>query len=131
MSVKIDAMDKVTSDLLARYGKLIKDEVAKEVVAAGKTALADVKARSPVRAKGGGAYQKSWAMRKETNVRGDVTRVIIHNKKHYRLTHLLENGHQKRNGGRTKAFPHIALAQEQADRDLEAGIIRAVGEAGL
>ncbi len=131
MSVKIDAMDKVTSDLLARYGNLVKDEVAKEVVAVGKTALADVKARSPVRAKGGGAYQKSWAMRKEANVRGDVIRVIIHNKKYYWLTHLLANGHQNRDGGRTKAFPHIALAQEQADRDLEAGIIRAVGEAGL
>lgn len=131
MSVKIDAMDKITSDLLVRYGRIIKDDVSKEVVAVGKTALADVKARSPVRAKGGGAYQKSWAMRKETNVRGDVTRVIIHNKKHYRLTHLLENGHQMRNGHRSKEYPHIAPAQEQADRDLEAGIIRVIGEAGL
>lgn len=131
MSVKIDAMDKVTSDLLARYGRIIKDEVSKEVVAVGKTALADVKARSPVRAKGGGAYQKSWAMRKETNVRGDVTRVILHNKKHYRLTHLLENGHQKRNGGRVEGIPHIAPAEDAAAKSLEDGLRQIIETTGV
>lgn len=34
---------------------------------------------------------------------------------HYRLTHILENGHALRQGGRTRAFPHIKYGQEIAE----------------
>lgn len=37
---------------------------------------------------------------------------------HYRLTHLLEWGHRTRNGGMTKAFPHIQFGEEIAQRRL-------------
>ena len=63
-----------------------------------------------------GAYTKDWAVDK----RGSRTSVVtglngysVYNKKHYQLTHLLENGHQSRKGGRVKAFSHIAPVNEQ------------------
>ncbi len=40
-------------------------------------------------------------------------------KPYFRLTHLLENGHAKRNGGRTKAYPHIKYGEEFAKANYE------------
>ena len=31
----------------------------------------------------------------------------VHNKNHYQIIHLLEKGHQSRNGGRVRAFEHV------------------------
>lgn len=48
---------------------------------------------------------------------------IVYNEKHYRLTHLLEYGHDVivngRKVGRAKAYPHIADAAEQGVKDFE------------
>ncbi len=37
----------------------------------------------------------------------------------HRLSHLLENGHATRSGGRTRAFPHFAKGQEWLDNNAE------------
>ncbi len=37
----------------------------------------------------------------------------VYNKNHFQLTHLLEHGHQSRNGGRVKEFAHIAPVNDQ------------------
>ena len=52
----------------------------------------------------------------ENNSLGTV--YTVHARK-YQLTHLLENGHAKRNGGRTKAQPHIAKGETLAIKELK------------
>lgn len=65
-----------------------------------------------------GDYAKSWTYRK---VKG---KFIVHNKDHYRLTHLLEKSHALRNGGRSRAQPHIKPVEQQMIRDFEADLRR-------
>lgn len=73
------------------------------------------------------AYNKSWRMRKKVKKRSSGIKAICYNEKHDRLTHLLEDGHAKVNGGRTNAYPHIRPVEERAEDDLIANIKNWIG----
>ena len=73
-----------------------------------------------------GRYAKSWAVKK-TKETANALEVTVHSKNRYMLTHLLENGHAKRGGGRVAAIPHIAPAEETAIKSLEQNIERELG----
>ena len=60
----------------------------------------------------GHKYRAGWTS--EVEQRRLYNSATVYNKKHYRLTHLLEYGHATRNGGRTRAFEHIAPINEEA-----------------
>lgn len=72
-----------------------------------------------------GEYAKNWkvSVTSDTYSRYEKT---LHNQDHYRLTHLLENGHIiKRKGkviGRVRPKPHIAKAAEKTINDYEKGV---------
>ena len=57
-----------------------------------------------------GDYQKGWSVKPYTE--GKNRGFIVYNRDHYQLTHLLEKGHAKRNGGRVRAIPHIRPVEE-------------------
>lgn len=65
--------------------------------------------KSPQRP-GGGEYARSWAVKRWHE--GKATGYIVYNREHYMLTHLLEKGHAKVNGGRVRAIPHIKPVEE-------------------
>ena len=72
-----------------------------------------------------GAYAKSWAVKK-TKESSEKLEVTVHSKNRYQLAHLLEFGHAKRGGGRAKAQPHIAPAEEHGVIVLEKAIEKAL-----
>lgn len=55
-------------------------------------------------------YTKDWTYdlrRKGSSAITGLDEYSVHNRNHYQIAHLLEYGHQSRNGGRVKAYEHI------------------------
>ena len=118
--VSIEQMAEAVMDGLIEYAGLATDVMKDCVTKAGNTVKSEVKANAPVRT---GQYKKGWAVKKQKET-ANALELVVHNKKRYQLTHLLEKGHAKRGGGRVRAFPHIAPAEQAGIRELEEGIKR-------
>ena len=108
--VRIDQMAHVIMEGLQEYADLATDDMKAAVKKAGNEAKKDIQANAPVKT---GAYKKSWTV-KTTKETSNAMEVVVHSKNRYQLAHLLEFGHAKRGGGRTRAFPHIAPAEQRA-----------------
>jgi len=108
---------------LEDYAKLTTESMKAAVDKAGKTIRDEIKAGAPVRS---GKYAKSWTVK--TTGESAVTKEVTVYSRIPGLPHLLEHGHAKRNGGRTRAVVHIAPAEEkgieQFERDIEEAIRR-------
>ena len=118
----IDDMASEIMSGLQEYADLATEDMKAAVKKAGNKAKSDVQAGAPVRT---GKYKKSWAV-KTTKENANAMEVTVHSKNRYQLAHLLEFGHAKRGGGRTRAFPHIAPAEAAAaellEREVEAAL---------
>lgn len=121
--VSIEGMAAEIMEGLIKYKDLATEDMKAAVRKAGDRVKNDIRANAPVKT---GAYAKSWTVKttKETN---EYLELTVCSPKKYQMAHLLEKGHAKRGGGRVKAKPHIALAEEDAVKQLEADIEKALG----
>ncbi|HDR3890330.1 TPA: HK97 gp10 family phage protein [Bacillus cereus] len=114
------SIDNIANEIareLQRYGNEVEEklEVAKEEVA--NDLVSDLKENSP---KNTGKYAKGWRKKKDGNA------IIVHNALKPQLTHLLEKGHAKANGGRVPAQVHIDPAEEKAINEFVERVERAI-----
>ena len=107
------------SRIVAGNGKAkeTEDDMKKAVKKAGTQARKDIQENAPVKT---GAYAKSWAA-KTTKETANAMEIVVYSRNGYQLAHLLEFGH-----GRTRAFPHIAPAEERAAQTLEREVEKAL-----
>ena len=122
-TIKPEQLAKEVMSGLEKYADLTVDVLKKEIQDAGKAAKQQIEQTAPRRT---GRYAKSWSVKK-TDETTNSLQVTVHSRNRYMLTHLLENGHAKRGGGRVNGIPHIAPAEEAAMQSLETKIERALG----
>lgn len=116
--IRADGLAAAVAEELKKYSQKIADGVKDDVKTVAKECRDEIKTNSAEQFGGTGEYAKGWSNKVEFESRSDI-RIAVHNKKNYQLTHLLEKGHAKVNGGRVEGRPHIAPAEERAAEKLE------------
>jgi hypothetical protein len=103
-----DISSEIQSDLLM-YSRQIEEDIDKEAKKIAGETVVDLKNESNVGERG--LFSKGWksTVKKEKY----SISIIIHNKE-YRLTHLINDGHKMRQGGRARAFRLITKNEAKA-----------------
>ena len=116
--VKVDNLTSAIMRELDNYVGVTDEAVDKGVSETAKAAVKKLQSAHPKDSGQYGSwdksYNKGWTI---TKTKRDK-KATIHNKTDYQLTHLLEKGHAKVNGGRTRAFPHIAPVEQECEEEL-------------
>lgn len=120
--------DDFSAQLLAAmqtYTADVQTGITDAVTLVGNEAKRRLRETSPSgRRKGSKKYRSGW--RTSVQTKNGVISVVVHNRQ-YQLTHLLENGHRKRNGkGFVPARPHIAPVEQWAETEAIKAIEKAV-----
>lgn len=106
------------------YTEEIKETVEEGIIDIGQEATAEIRAIAPVyegpnKNTSKGAYKRSWTYRVDRE-RGKINVTVYAKNPHYRLTHLLENGHLNRDGTtRSRAIPHISIVNNLAEKKVD------------
>jgi hypothetical protein len=116
--VNTDQLAIELSQAVKDYTEDVQQSIDKEVRSTASKVKNEIKQNSP---RDTGEYADSWSQ-KTSRKEGNTT-VTIYNKKKPQLTHLLEFGHAKVNGGRVPGIPHIRPAYDkfvpQMEKDIE------------
>ena len=121
-TVSVDEMAAAINEGLEEYARLSTENVKKAVKKSAKAVKDQINGSAPVRT---GRYAKSWAV-KTTAESSQSLEQTVYSPSRYMLSHLLEKGHAKRGGGRVRAIPHIAPAEEMGIEMLEGLIEKAL-----
>ena len=126
--IKADQLGSAIEKELSGYADQLKADLGEVFEEVAEQALTEIRTASKNAGFEDHQYSRGWTKLVQLNKSSGIYHVTIHNKKHYQLTHLLEKGHAKTNGGRTRAFPHIGPTQEKMDRLVVDEVEKAIRE---
>lgn len=124
MAVKIDSLADAIAEELEYFESGVMEDVKQSVRSAAKSCVKELREKSPELT---GDYRHGWTSKIAFESPTDI-RVNVYNRTDYQLTHLLEDGHAKVEGGSVDAIPHIAPAAENASKLLLNGVKFKVGK---
>lgn len=122
--VRVFNLEKSVMKLLEEYGQDIGKDVAKGVEEVTPKVVDKLQTVSPKRT---GQYSRGWRGEVKNDNNGHVT-ATIYNETDWQLTHLLENGHANRDGGKTKGKKHISPTQKWAEDELYEEVVKLINE---
>lgn len=118
------------NQIMSMYSKEITDGIKENAEAMAEKTVQELKNTSPKRKrKGGGRYARRWASKKAFESASDIRYTVYNKSPTYRLTHLLENGHRKKGGGKVAAKVHIKPVEEWMKKEFEKMARRTVDNA--
>ena len=115
MKIKVDELSAVVELELENYAGEVRSGLVDAVKDISAQCLHKIRRASPKKT---GQYAKGWRRRLNTSPRNPSA--IIYNDLKPWLTHILEDGYQKRSGGRVEGRPHIRPAAQEAAEELVA-----------
>ena len=133
MALNSKSIEAQIATLLDDYSKEVKEKTDKAFEQVAKEAAQELRQTSPRgKGKNSGDYAKGWTVKRERDKKSGLYTITVHNKTHYQLTHLLENGHDVVRGGvvvgHAKAYPHIADVNDWAIQAFESELYRRLKE---
>ena len=122
--INIDQLAIEVMQELDAYREDVQEAVEKAVKETAKQTTAELRSISPEGDTG--EYAKHWSYKRDKNLSGRhrYDMVVYSKKPEYRITHLLEKGHAKRNGGRVDGITHVKIAEKHAKEILQERIER-------
>lgn len=118
--ISIDSLAEEVIKALNEYKDIAEEDFEEVAKSTAKEGAKKLKATSPRGSGKGrkGHYANGWGVTYERKGNGKF-RFTVHNKKKPGLAHLLEHGHQLRQGGRAKAIVHIKPVEEWCNEEFE------------
>ncbi|GGE26885.1 HK97 gp10 family phage protein [Streptococcus himalayensis] len=112
--IGLDELGTIIANELEEYVNHTTDTMREVVEEVTNDAVDTLKATSPKKT---GRYARGWKSKETINTNTALAKTI-HNRRPG-LTHLLEDGHAKQNGGRVEGRKHIAPVEKQAIQSFE------------
>lgn len=125
MAIRIgaDGLRDTINSLLDEYGDETREAIEKSAKKTANEVVKDLRRGGSY--EGGAEFNKGWTSKTETTRLGSET--VVYNRTKPGLAHLLEFGHVKTNGGRTKAFNFIAPIADTVEEKFMAAFEDAIG----
>lgn len=110
-TIKPNDLSDAIQNILSEYGDSANAVIREETAKLGKVAVKELRKKSPRLT---GSYAKGWKSKTFQTRFG--AGAVAYNKTDYQLTHLLEHGHQNRDGSRTAGIKHIAPVNDSIQK---------------